>query len=100
MLSVGFEVVKKVGTDDEGKKRLIFENYILEHDNPKVEEITRSKLDKFLKAVGVDAGLEGIGNDYSKLEDYTELPFIANVKIQAGTNGYSDSNKITAYKRR
>lgn len=100
MLTVSYEVVKKVGTDDEGKKRLIFDNLILEHSNPKVEEITISKVDKYLKAVGVEGGFDEIGNDFTKLSDYTELPFIAAVGIQAGTNGYADSNRIKAYKRR
>lgn len=100
MLTVSYEVVKRVGTDDEGKKRLIFDNLILEHKNPKVEEITTSKVDKYLKAVGVEGGFSEIGNDFSRLSEYTELPFIAAVGIQEGNNGYPASNKIKAYKRR
>ena len=104
MLKISYQVVKKVGdtaeNESRAKNRLIFENFITEHSNPKVAEITNDRLDKYLKAVGVEAGLDGIDNDFSKLDDYLELPFIAVVAIQAGNNGYKDSNKIKAFKRR
>lgn len=95
MLSIGFQVV-----NGDNKDRLIFENFLLDHKNPKVGEITADRLDKYLKAVGLETGLEGIDHDYSKLEEYTDIPFIATVKIQAGNNGYPDSNRIAAFKRR
>jgi hypothetical protein len=104
MLKISYQVVKKVGDTSENeskaKNRLIFENFLTEHKNPKVAEITRDRLDKYLKAVGVDDGLSGVDDDFSRLEDYLELPFIAVVGIQAGSNGYKDSNKIKAFKRR
>jgi hypothetical protein len=103
-LSIGFQVMKKVGDTNENeskaKNRLIFDYLVLEHSNPKVVEITNEKIDKYLKAIGQEKGLEGIGHDVSKLEEYLDLPFIAKVKIEAGTNGYKDSNKITSFKRR
>lgn len=103
MLKVGYQVINKVGDPDnetKSKNRLIFENFLLDHANPKVGEITRDRIGKYLKAVGVENGLDGIGGDFSQLERFTELPFIAVVGIQEGNNGYSDSNKIKSYKRR
>ena len=103
MLKVGFQVIKKVGDEEntsKSKNRLIFENFLIDHPKPKVNEITRDRLDKFLKAVGVEGGLTSIGEDYSKLDNYTELPFIGVVGIKEGDNGYPDSNTIKAFKRR
>jgi hypothetical protein len=104
MLTLTYQVKRKVGeeagTPSKAKGRLIFDNLILSHANPKVEEITRERASKFLKSVGVDDGIDGIGGDYSKLKEYIEMPFIAKVKVEAGTNGYPDSNKVTSFKRR
>lgn len=103
-LSIGYQVIKKVGdtveNESKAKNRLIFDYMVLEHNNPKVVEITNERLDKYLKAVGEDGGLEGIGHDVSKLDDFLDLPFIAKVKIEEGKNGYKDSNKISTFKRR
>ena len=100
MLSAGFEVIKKVGTDAEGENRLIFENFLLEHTNENAVKISRDRISKYLKAVGVDGGLESLGEDVSKVTDFLEIPFIASVKIQEGSNGFGPSNKITAFKQR
>lgn len=103
MLKVSYQVVKKVGDEEnesKTKNRLIFDNLILSHSNPKVEEITRDRVGNYLKAIGVGSGIEGIGGDFSKLEDYLESPFIGKVKIESGTNGYSDSNKVVTFKSR
>jgi hypothetical protein len=95
MLSAGFEVI-----NGEEKGRLVFHNFITQHTNPKASEIGLEQLGKYLNAVGVDGGFEELGYDNGALQNYTELPFTATVKIQEGTNGYSDSNKITSFKAR
>lgn len=103
MLSVGYQVMKKVGDEEnesKSKNRLIFENFIIEHANPKVTEITQDRLGKYLESVGVNGGLAGIDHDYSKLWDFLELPFKAKVGIQKGNNGYKDTNKIVAFSKR
>lgn len=104
MLTMTYQVKRKAGeeagTPSPCKGRLIFDNLITNHSNPKVEEISRERADKFLKAVGVENGIEGIGGDYSKLKEYLETPFIARVKVEEGSNGYGPSNKITSFKRR
>jgi len=76
LISSGFEVV-----NGEQKGRLIFHNFLVEHTNPKAQEIGNNQLDDYLKAVGA-GGLEGINNDRTLLEQWTEIPFIAVVNIE------------------
>ena len=102
-LSIGFQVIQKVGdseNESKSKNRLIFEYLVTDHDNAKVVEITNEKIDKLLKAVGEPKGLAGIEYDLTRLSQFLEVPFIAKVKIEQGTNGYKDSNKITSFKKR
>jgi len=84
MISAGFEVV-----DGDNKGRLIFHNFLVEHTTPKAMEIGNQQLDEYLKAVGA-GGLEGINNDRSLLEQWTEIPFIATVKVK-------DASEYVAY---
>lgn len=95
LLSAGFEVI-----NGDHKGRLIFHNFIVEHSNPKAEEIGTDQLDKYLKAVGVSDGLDAINNDRTELENYTELPFKGRVKIQEGNNGYPPVNKVVQFSSR
>ena len=76
LISAGFEVVS-----GEQKGRLVFHNFLVEHTNPKAQEIGNNQLDDYLKAVGA-GGLEGINNDRTLLEQWTEIPFIAVVNIE------------------
>jgi len=80
MVSARFEVMK--GLNDDDKKRLIFESFLTTHTTPKAQEIGHDRLSKFLKAVGVEDGFEGIGNDATALMDYEGLPFTATVGIK------------------
>lgn len=95
MVAARFQVSKG---DDKGAK--VFENFLIEHSNPKVVEIANERLDKFLKAVGLEEGLDGIGHDYTQLSEYESENFVATLKIKEGTNGYSDQNRIASFKRR
>ena len=100
MLTAKFQIVSRVGGDPEEKGikgRIVFENFLLTHKNPKVVEIHAEKLEHYAKAVGINDDLNG---DWSSLMDYMESPFIAELKIQSGTNGYADQNKIAKYSRR
>ncbi len=76
LISAGFEVVS-----GESKGRLVFHNFLVEHTNPKAQEIGNNQLDDYLKAVGA-GGLEGINNDRTLLEQWTEIPFIAVLNIE------------------
>ena len=95
MVKAMFEVSKG---DEKGAK--VFENFLIEHTSPKAVEIANERLNKFLQSVGVDEGLDGIGHDYTQLTEYEGEPFIASLKIKEGTNGYSDQNRIAAFKKR
>ena len=100
MLKAKFQVVSRVGgeKDEKGVKgRVIFENYLLDHINPKPVEIATEKLENYARAVGINDELNG---DYSALMDYLESPFVASLNIQEGTNGYAAQNRITKYSRR
>ncbi len=100
MLKAKFQVVQKVGGDKEAKGikgRIVFENFLLTHSNPKVVEIHTEKLSNYAKAVGIDNDLNG---DFSVLADYLESPFVGKLTIQEGTNGYKDQNRIASYSRR
>jgi hypothetical protein len=106
-----FQVVKRVGGDAEEKgvkNRLVWHYFNYENPNPKAQEIGNEQLDKYLQAVGVNGGLEGIGYDMGQLSDFLEIPFIANLKevpeksyVKDGeTRTAKPSNKITAFKSR
>lgn len=105
MVSAGFQVV-----NGDAKGRLVFDNFLIEHTSDKAQQIGQERLGKYLEAVGVEGGLEGIGHDYTRLEgEYTELPFIATLKTE-GERTYTAadgsektakaSNKIKAFKKR
>lgn len=76
LISAGFEVV-----NGDNKGRLIFHNFLVEHTSAKAQEIGNTQLDEYLKAVGA-GGLEGINNDRTLLEQWTEIPFIAKVGVE------------------
>lgn len=75
MISAGFEVVS-----GEAKGRLIFHNFLVQHSNPKAQEIGTQQLDNYLKAVG--SSLDDINSDTTLLEQWTEIPFIAKVDVK------------------
>lgn len=78
MVKAAFEVIK----NDDFKNRLVFENFIIAHSNPKAALIGQERLSKFLKAVGEEGGFEALGMDASKLDNYTELPFVGTVGVK------------------
>jgi Protein of unknown function (DUF669) len=76
LISAGFEVV-----NGDSKGRLVFHNFLVEHTSPKAQEIGNGQLDEYLKAVGA-GGLEGINNDRTLLEQWTEIPFVGVLGIE------------------
>lgn len=76
LISAGFEVVS-----GESKGRLVFHNFLVEHTNPKAQEIGNKQLNEYLEAVKA-GGLEGINNDRTLLEQWTEIPFTAVLSIE------------------
>lgn len=107
MLKATFEIVQ--AEDETLKGRRIFESFLVEHANPKAAEIGNQRLDKYLKAVGA-GGLEENGNDRSVVYSNTQIPFIAGIKVDKGTE-YTDKvtgqtkvgkdrNKISSFKAR
>lgn len=76
IISAGFEVVS-----GEQKGRLVFHNFLVEHSSTKAEEIGKKQLDQYLEAVGA-GGLDGINNDRTLLEQWTEIPLTAVVSVE------------------
>lgn len=108
-----FELVKTVGGDPEEKGvkgRLVFHYFNYQNANPKAQEIGNEQLNKFLEAVGVEGGLEGIGYDMAQISDYLEVPLIVKLGIDEGGKEYTAkdgtkkvskaSNRITSFKSR
>lgn len=105
MVSAAFEVKK----NEDYKNRLIFESFLIDHTNPKVAQIGKERLARFLKAVGHETGLEGLDMDTSRLADFTDELFIGVVKVKP-EESYTDAsgnqktskagNKITQFKPR
>jgi len=107
-----FQVIKSVGGDPEEKGvkgRLVFHYFNYENANPKAQEIGNEQLDNYLKSVGVEGGLEGIGYDIPRVGDYLEAPFIAKLgevaeKEYTAKDGSlktaKATNKITSFKSR
>jgi hypothetical protein len=94
LISAGFEVVA-----GEQKGRLVFHNFLVEHSSPKAEEIGNKQLNEYLEAVGA-GGLEGINNDRTLLEQWTEIPFTAVVGIEeASTYKKADGSMGTSKAR-
>lgn len=96
LISAGFEVVS-----GEQKGRLVFHNFLVEHTSAEAQKIGNQQLDGYLKAVGA-GGLDGINNDRTLLEQWTEIPFTAVVSIEEpktykaadGTNKQSKARNI------
>ena len=101
---VTFQVVK-----GDYKNRLIFDYFLVEHENPKAQEIGLERLNNYLKAVGVSGGMDELGDDRTQISDYLELPFIGSTIIEEGSE-YTNKegnvvmgkakNKIKSFKSR
>lgn len=89
----------KIG-EGEFKGRLLFNNFLINHPNPKASQIGKEQLDKCLKALGVYNGFAGVGHDTTQLESFLGKELIVNVGVEEGTNGYKDRNKIKKWIRR
>lgn len=77
LLDCTYEIAKG---DFKGRK--IFGKFLVEHPSEKAQEIGNKMLNYYLEAVGVDGGLDGLGNDRTQLHDHLEIPFIAGVGIE------------------
>lgn len=79
----------------EHEGRLIFEQFLINHPNPKAAQIGKERISKMLKAFGVVNGFEGIGNDASKLEGFIGQMLLVNVGLEVSKNeAYADRNII------
>jgi len=104
-IAMRFEV--QVGDE----KRLIFHDLTTSHvKSPVAVEIGRKGADLFLKAVGVEDGLEGVGEDMTAVMDYTDKELIVYVgqdkareyqdKATGETRVAKAKNKVLTFKAR
>lgn len=97
MITGKFQVVKGPEGVDGAKNRIVFENFLLTHSNPKVVDITMSKLNKLATATGI--GTEISVDNVGAINDALEMPFIATLGAGNEYNGQVN-NVIKAYKSR
>lgn len=81
----------KILGNEDFNNRVVFENYIMDHENEKVVEIANSKLNQYAEAIGISGGLESLGNDVTKLLDYLETPVRGYLKQKDEYNGKIES---------
>lgn len=77
MLSARFQVVK-----GDFKDRLIFENYMVTHENASVVDISKRKLADLAKATGDTNGYETVADLVANINDFSEIPVMARVGIK------------------
>jgi len=106
LLSISPEVMAKNGngkyleatfeiSEGEHEKRRIWHKFFVSHKNPMVKKIGMDQLGKMLVAVGVENGLDGIG-DNSELEEFTGEELRVKVAINESP-GFPPQNKITGF---
>ena len=73
----GKRIAMRFEIDVQGEKRLVFHDLTTQHKtSDKAVEIGRKGAELFLKAVGVEDGLEGVGDDMTAVMDYTDTPLV------------------------
>lgn len=97
MITGKFQVVKGPEGVEGAKNRVVFENFLLTHSNPKVVDITMSKLNKLAAATGI--GAEISIDNVSTINDALEMPFVATLG-QGNEYMGKINNVIKAYKAR
>lgn len=75
--------------DGDYENRKVFDNFWLEHRNPKAGEIGKRKLKQIKHAIGKP--------DCEQEEDLWGCPLVAHIDVEEGTNGYSDKNRIQGF---
>ena len=91
-LDVTFKIVEGVNAG-----RLIFEKFHIDNPSAKCVEIGTQRLDKLLSAAGLGDKAYSSNFDTGIVSEALNKLVVGNVKIEEGTNGYSDRNKITSF---
>lgn len=100
MLTARFQVVSGPEGVDGAKGRIIFENFMVTHSNPKAVAVSMAKLRNYANAVGIRLGKgESIEDNIDKIGDFLETPFIATLGTKPEFNGKIE-NTIVEYKAR
>lgn len=89
MLKARFQVVK-----GDFKDRLIFENYLITHENEKVVEISLRKLKELALATGDNNEYETIGDVVANMGDFSEIPVTASIGIREPFTNAKGETKV------
>jgi hypothetical protein len=79
----------------EGRK--LFHNFNIQNMSPKAQSIAIEQLNKLVERAGIQGGFEGLDNDTDGLNKIVGQPVVVRVKVESGTNGYKDRNKISSF---
>lgn len=87
-------------TEGEHKGRLIFgPRYFYENVSPKAIEISIDQANKLLKSLGVNGGMEAIGDDLHAIEDFVGKEVVAKLDVEY-PQGYKARNIVKGFSRR
>lgn len=91
----GKRITMKFEVEVGEEKRLVFHDLTYSHKkSAKAVEFGRKGADIFLKAVGVEEGLEGVGDDMTAVMDYVDTPLVIYVG-QDAPREYVDAEGVT-----
>lgn len=107
----GKRISMKLEIEVDGEKKLVFHDLTTSHKtSKKAVEIGRKGADLYLKAVGVEDGLEGVGDDMTAVMDYQDTSLIIYVgmdkpreyidKASGETRVSKARNKVLTFKAR
>jgi hypothetical protein len=92
------DLVFKVSEGDNAG-RLIFNTRLFYQGSRKAIEVSNDKANKLLKALGVNGGMNELGNDLGALEDFIGTDVVAKVDVEY-PQGFSARNIIKSFQRR
>lgn len=106
----GRKIAMKFEIETDDGPRLVFHDMTDKNKkSKKAEEYGRRGADMFLKAIGLENGLEDVDHDIQAVMDYTDTPLVLAVTVKKGGEEYinkdgekavtKDRNIVVAFKR-
>ena len=108
MIKARYEVIKKVGSIDEGSGKSIFQNYVIGNENSK--EYSYKRLNDLVNALGIEEDFQtGLNDDANELKKFLGEPIVAEIYVKENKKGtinpktgqpYGPQNDIGKFHRR
>lgn len=86
-------------SEGEHAGRLIFNTRLFYQGSKRAIEVSGDKANKLVKALGVNGGMNELGNDLTALEDYIGTDVVVKLDVEYPA-GYSARNIIKSFQRR